>query len=372
MAKIRPQQAKISIGAASNNTVTTEGYVNENVASKVKPINTQAGPAYTATSTDNGAVIRLGSGGLTLPEDSTEDLPVGFTCDITGFGSDEQRILPQGSDILLCDPPFNVLRARYSTATIVKKESGVWGANGDFKLFDMASLPGLVVWYDASDEDAITPNGSTAQDVLDKSGNGHDVTQISSILQADYNEMWNGRRVLSFDGSSKYYAGGVIPDLQIAGDLTICVAMNNFVPSSSNRNLGGTGISGETEATNGLWVFSYNSTSNFYNFWEYGAGNNVTVSSSIDLLATPSLAFSVRDTIAKEMEFIVNNTSDVVSYGTNPTGGSAGTYTLSTAFGSPWIGQLGEYAVFNQVLSSETLNEIKNHWSAKWGIPSFT
>lgn len=62
-------------------------------------------------------------------------------------------------------------------------------------------LDGVLAWYDASDASTITDTAGAVSRWNDKSGNGHDITDISATTGT---RTLNGRNALDFNGSSNY------------------------------------------------------------------------------------------------------------------------------------------------------------------------
>ena len=94
----------------------------------------ESGTAYTLTASDAALVIWTTNSSpvtITLPEDATEDLPVGFQCVIIQYGSGKVTFEVEGSDDLFASGGLVSTAQRYSSCSVIKKESGVWWLGGE-------------------------------------------------------------------------------------------------------------------------------------------------------------------------------------------------------------------------------------------------
>lgn len=99
-----------------------------------------AGPITAATTArtlsygDIGKLIRFTSGSaitVTLPQDSTENLVVGFQCVIFQDGAGQITFAKEGSDVIHSRGALVKTAGQYAAVTVVKLESGVWALIGD-------------------------------------------------------------------------------------------------------------------------------------------------------------------------------------------------------------------------------------------------
>lgn len=85
----------------------------------------------TLTASDNKRVLYVtATATLTLPEDATEALPVGFAVDIQKGVAGTVDVATEGTDILQT-PGGNEIFTQYAWASVVKLDSGVWAMTGD-------------------------------------------------------------------------------------------------------------------------------------------------------------------------------------------------------------------------------------------------
>ena len=99
-----------------------------------KDKDTQTGATYTFTESDNGVEIIADyatAQTYTLPEDATEDLPVGFNCGVTQKGAGQITFVVEGSDVIVAADDVVTTRVPGSPVYIEKWASGVWFLAGD-------------------------------------------------------------------------------------------------------------------------------------------------------------------------------------------------------------------------------------------------
>lgn len=92
---------------------------------------------HTLTATDDADIIYMNKGSavtLTAPQDSTENLRVGFQAAVFNAGAGQVTVAVEGADTLhIPDSKTAKLRAQYSWASVVKLASGVWAITGDLE-----------------------------------------------------------------------------------------------------------------------------------------------------------------------------------------------------------------------------------------------
>lgn len=84
-------------------------------------INAQTGTTYTIQASDNGKIILLYNASaitVTVPQESTETIPDGFSCKIIQTGAGQVTVVKEGSDNLLSADSLVKLRTTNSEATV--------------------------------------------------------------------------------------------------------------------------------------------------------------------------------------------------------------------------------------------------------------
>lgn len=202
--------------------------------------------------------------------------------------------------------------------------------------------------------------------MADSSGNGYNLT-ASSVTLANANLLGDSTvyPYLSSTSSRFSRSGTLGLATPVNGDLSYeCVVMLPSRAGGNGRRLFSFAASGETEPTN--FQFQPSLTANVASvseFWEYGAGVNVSVNGRHRVLpCVPTHLAFVRDVTAGEYRFYVNGEFDSVgTWSALPSGGgSCSTYIgWNTSASDPmWIGHC---AVWDSVLSAE---RIKAHFRA--------
>jgi len=164
-----------------------------------------------------------------------------------------------------------------------------------------------------------SPTGA-AGDILDSTSNGNDLTS-SNMDSGDLVDTDVGQG-LQFD-STEVLESGVVAALQIDGDLSIesylkrtssGLALTAYIVECAS--------SGESLATNLMYSLYFYPTSDLlYCFWEYGAGSNEVVGSSLALSDTSDYHYVgvTRDVSGNTLDFYLDATSDTgVSYSNDP------------------------------------------------------
>jgi hypothetical protein len=99
--------------------------------------NVQTGTTYTLTASDEGKVVTLNNASaitLTLPENSTEALPEGFSCILRQLGAGQVTVAVEGSDTLQSKSAATKLVGQYSEAQVDIQTAGTpntWFMAGD-------------------------------------------------------------------------------------------------------------------------------------------------------------------------------------------------------------------------------------------------
>jgi hypothetical protein len=96
-------------------------------------IKTVAGMAYTLSAADHGRVLWFTSGSavtVTCPQDSTDPVPVGFSCAIVQAGAGTVTTEIEGTDTLVSKGDLVALDGTGAAGTILKQASGSWFLSG--------------------------------------------------------------------------------------------------------------------------------------------------------------------------------------------------------------------------------------------------
>lgn len=123
------QTAQIAAELAETNAETAESNTQAIVDNFFSVVDVSTGK--TVTSSDNRTVQRVTAAAtITLPEDSTENLPAGFTIEVMKDTTGTVDFAVEGTDVLRTSAGTEIL-TQYNWATAVKIASGVWAIYGD-------------------------------------------------------------------------------------------------------------------------------------------------------------------------------------------------------------------------------------------------
>jgi hypothetical protein len=93
--------------------------------------------SYTLVLSDKDKLIEMNSSSantLTVPLNSSEAFPVGSQINILQTGTGQTTIAPVGGGVTINATPGLKLRARWSSATLIKRAENVWVLAGDLVL----------------------------------------------------------------------------------------------------------------------------------------------------------------------------------------------------------------------------------------------
>jgi hypothetical protein len=117
-------------GAVSALTSQATGTVLQQIIPRTVTVDTKI------TLTDEGTRIFVNSGvaeTITMPENTTENLPVGFSCEVVMMGAGDVDFAVEGSDNLNSVGGFTTINAQYQMVEVYKQASGEWWLFGDLK-----------------------------------------------------------------------------------------------------------------------------------------------------------------------------------------------------------------------------------------------
>lgn len=127
-----------AIGASDITEITSTGLtVKKGHIAGAANVNNQTGTTYTVTASDAGGFVYVNNASanvVTLPEDSTEDLEVGFWCKVGQLGAGDTSFATEGTDLLVSEGSMDTIRTQYVSAIATKQASGVWILEGDLKI----------------------------------------------------------------------------------------------------------------------------------------------------------------------------------------------------------------------------------------------
>lgn len=233
-----------------------------------------------------------------------------------------------------------------------------------------ASLPGLVVWLDASNSGSITQSSGAVSQWNDLSGNGNNFVQATGANKPTFSATgFNGSKpgITVVAASAQFVQNTSVP----FNSSTLSIFVVNTLTASSEDNSGLVSFLGSGQAND------FNNAASFILF-----------TSNVHSLYR--LTSSTYDDFANAATVATPATIGWVFDGTNGTGylnfaadtpaaktGTLGATTANIAFGSrPWNsntpsfdGTYGEIVLTNTAMSSGDRASLHTYLTSKWGVP---
>jgi len=229
--------------------------------------------------------------------------------------------------------------------------------------FTPSDIPGLVGWYDASDEATIEVTGSLVNAWLDKSGFGNTVTATLGDRPKTGTKTINGMNALEFDGSNDFLEAS---SFFTEPDLTIAVVFGSIVVDSNNDSI----ISfNENVGSNGFQIDADNNSQYFGDVNSVGIGNP-NVQSPIDLIG-PTIALMYRFDTSDASVRLFNNNIEVSQDIGNYTGALNNDLSFKIA-ANRGAGQhlgcnIGEVLVINRAITEQERLNLFIYFE-RWGV----
>lgn len=119
-----------SVGNTINDFQFFDGSVWQSITDPVYTFNQQSS-SYTLTISDSFKMIEMSSGGnLTIPLNSSVAFPIGTAIDVLQTGTSQVTLVGAGG-VTVDSTPGLKLRTRWSSATLIKRDTNTWLAMGD-------------------------------------------------------------------------------------------------------------------------------------------------------------------------------------------------------------------------------------------------
>lgn len=106
-------------------------------AEKLLEVNAQTGASYTITASDVGKLVTFDNAGpvtVTVPANSSESLPVGFSVLLAWIGTGAVTIAEEDSNVVIVTPETLMLRKEGAQAALVKVAVDTWLLDGNLEL----------------------------------------------------------------------------------------------------------------------------------------------------------------------------------------------------------------------------------------------
>lgn len=228
------------------------------------------------------------------------------------------------------------------------------------KQFLPTDLPNCVLWLDGADVSSMTLSGSTVSQWNDKSGNGYNMTQVTSSQYPTLGTSTNGNRMLTFtQGSSTVLSNAIFGTCMGSRVATYFLVEYNMTASSGNPGPFGYVSSGA--GNNYGIVMQYNTG------FTGGLQPFQSVISSFTS-STPRIDYLYAQSNGTNMVGFVNGTSATVSATTY--GGYSGAFYVGYATNGYISGNICELLVYNVALSESQRQQVEGYLAWKWGVRS--
>jgi len=252
------------------------------------------------------------------------------------------------------DLPENTLFEETDTRKVYWLSDGQWIPTG--MPVSASAFSNLTAWFDASDLNTVTKDGSNIVTQLDdKSGNGYNLTEPSSTAPLWVEAGQNGRNHIDFANTKRMRAQWAAKSQPV----TICAVLRTPTNSTANQQ---------------MW-------DNYDNTEDSRAFSNEDTNPKLVAYAPSSMRYSQNPSAySNTWTFFVitynGSSSSMRINGIEKTTGNVGSndsygLTLSCGrgtFNSPGNIILGEFMEFDEALSASDITKINNYFAAKWGI----
>lgn len=244
------------------------------------------------------------------------------------------------------------------------------GASGVVAEFSPSDISDLQIWLDGSDTSylfqdsakttAVTSDNDPIGCWADRSGNGYDHIQATSVNRPTLDTGTMSLNSINFDRTVDSGAGQFLQNASTKDTITIFIVMQST--STAAGVYFGFGLT-----YNGYFIFNSANTTNYVTA---PGGQYRTVGDSYTAPATNTSTILTGDLV----QFVrKNGTQYAMNSPYTYTGGSGGgTYVgrrgLTPNSHAPYLGNIGEIITYDRRLSSSEIGEVEAYLSNKWSI----
>ena len=225
--------------------------------------------------------------------------------------------------------------------------------------FDPRRIAGLSAWYDATVASSVTLTGGFVSQWSDLSGGGFHLTQGTEASRPGTATI-GGKTAIDFDGSNDFlFTTTTLPDFGTVFDVHILDAASvAYGIYHLNSTVGGSG------KRMGLL---YSSTNEYRSQSVLGAtSQGVSGGTRTADARITSFTFTGSATAGRLDGAALSGTT-LGGNGTDP-GIYLGSRSISGSLSLPLNGKIGEFIVYNRVLSAAEITRIERYLAAKWGV----
>jgi hypothetical protein len=233
--------------------------------------------------------------------------------------------------------------------------------DGGDVVFDARAISGLAVWLDATVASSVTLVSDYVSQWSDLSGAGHHLTQSVEAARPALGTI-SGKTAIDFDGSNDYLSNAAAPSGWEFGTI-VCVHERD---GGGNQN-----VYGITTASNNTMYCSVANVAAEYRSGGGLGGTGGSRSTGVVTNGTPRLLTQTADNAS-----VYDLRLDAAT-ATGTTGGflqtAEGTYlggrnSANLGLGLFFNGKVGEFIVYNRVLTLAEIQKVEQYLAAKWGV----
>jgi hypothetical protein len=233
--------------------------------------------------------------------------------------------------------------------------------------FSPQNIPGLVVWLDAADSNAVTRSGSAVTYWRDKSPGGIDVSQNTLAAQPTYeSNVQNGLPAIRFTTSQM---------MRSTSNFTVGQAQTWFISfrALATGNIFFVEQGPNTNSSDGQFLYGANNSLMFMTrsgssrFIDDPAGRGTTPFST-NVWYVCGFVTSNINTASTDVYWSINGVPRTCAI----TGTVAGTATnqlyINNTSRVPGSNHMGEIIIYNQALPSNQVRQVERYLAQKWGV----
>jgi hypothetical protein len=233
--------------------------------------------------------------------------------------------------------------------------------------FSPQNIPGLVVWLDAADSNAVTRSGSAVTYWRDKSPGGIDVSQNTLAAQPTYeSNVQNGLPAIRFTTSQM---------MRSTSNFTVGQAQTWFISfrALATGNIFFVEQGPNTNSSDGQFLYGANNSLMFMTrsgssrFIDDPAGRGTTPFST-NVWYVCGFVTSNINTASTDVYWSINGVPRTCAITGTVTGTATNQLYINNTTRVPGSNHMGEIIIYNQALPSNQVRQVERYLAQKWGV----
>ena len=233
--------------------------------------------------------------------------------------------------------------------------------------FSPQNIPGLVVWLDAADSNAVTQSGGVVSYWRDKSPGGIDVSQNTSAAQPTYeSNVQNGLPAIRFTTSQM---------MRSTSNFTVGQAQTWFISfrALATGNIFFVEQGPNTNSSDGQFLYGANNSLMFMTrsgssrFIDDPAGRGTTPFST-NVWYVCGFVTSNINTASNDVYWSINGVPRTCAITGTVTGTATNQLYINNTTRVPGSNHMGEIIIYNQALPSNQVRQVERYLAQKWGV----